>query len=571
LSFYKKDQLFDRYSYSLIGYSTELNKLNIGGNKMAYTKTWADDPSKLNETERKKLQKDGLEILNDIEKYAVEGFEAIPKEDWDLFKWAGMYLQKPKEDGYFMMRVNIPSGFITYDQANVLAGIAKDYGRDVVDITTRQAIQFHWLRIEEIPDIYKRLDSAGLSSVGACGDIPRTIMGNPLAGIDPHELMDTTEIVEDIYRFFQRNPDFSNLPRKYKMSISSNVFNAAHAEINCLAFVPAVKEIDGEEVIGFHVKVGGGLSAKPFLGQELDVFITPERVKEAAIAITTIYRDHGFRDKRHRARIKFLVADWGVEKFKAKLEELMGELPTRGTDKFVEWNAGYFYGAHEQKQKGLSYVGFNVPVGRMTADELFELARISKEFGNGELRTCNSQNIVIPNIPNEKIDAVLDHQIFERITIEPKNFLAYSVSCTGNEYCNLALVETKERMRKVAEFLDEQLVIDNPVRIHMVGCPNSCGQRQIADIGLQGVLMKTTAGMEEAFEIYVGGTLNHGAKFNDKLKGRILAEDLASTLLELLKFYKNNKNKGENFFDFVNRVGHSALQEEFEGILTKVS
>jgi ferredoxin-nitrite reductase len=538
---------------------------------MAYTKTWADDPSKLNDTERKKLQKDGLEILNDIEKYAVEGFEAIPKEDWDLFKWAGMYLQKPKEDGYFMMRVNIPSGFITYDQANVLAGIAKDYGRDVVDITTRQAIQFHWLRIEEIPDIYKRLDSVGLSSVGACGDIPRTIMGNPLAGIDPHELMDTTEIVEDIYRFFQRNPDFSNLPRKYKMSISSNVFNAAHAEINCLAFVPAVKEIDGEEVIGFHVKVGGGLSAKPFLGQELDVFITPERVKEAAIAITTIYRDHGFRDKRHRARIKFLVADWGVEKFKAKLEELMGELPTRGTDKFVEWNAGYFYGAHEQKQKGLSYIGFNVPVGRMTADELFELARISKDYGNGELRTCNSQNIVIPNIPNEKVDAVLGHQIFDRITIEPKNFLAYSVSCTGSEYCNLALVETKERMSKVAEFLDEQLVIDNPVRIHMVGCPNSCGQRQIADIGLQGVLMKTTAGMQEAFEIYVGGTLNHGAKFNDKLKGRILAEDLASTLLELLKFYKNNKNKGENFFDFVNRVGHSALQEEFEGILTKVS
>jgi len=538
---------------------------------MAYTKTWAEDPSKLNETEILKLQKDGLEILKEIDKYAKEGFHSIPKEEWNLFKWAGMYLQKPKEDGYFMMRVNIPSGLISYEQAIALAEIAKDYGRDVVDITTRQAIQFHWLTIEQIPDIFKRLEATGLSSVGACGDIPRTIMGNPLAGIDPNELMDTTEIVNDVYHFFQRNPDFSNLPRKYKMSISANVYNAAHAEINCLAFVPATKEIDGKEVVGFHVKVGGGLSAKPFLGQELDVFITPDRVKEAAIAITTIYRDHGFRDKRHRARIKYLVADWGVEKFKAKLEEFMGELPTRGTDKFVEWNAGYFYGVHEQKQAGLSYIGFNVPVGRMTADELFELARLSKEYGNGELRTCNSQNIVIPNVPNEKVEELLGHQIFDRITINPKPFTAYSVSCTGNEYCNLALVETKERMRRVAEYLDENVAVDTPIRIHMVGCPNSCGQRQIADIGLQGVLMKGPNGMEEAFEIYVGGTLNHGAKFNDKLKGRIKGEDIAPVLKELISFFAENKEEGETFFDFVGRVGLEALQTELNEIVATVS
>lgn len=538
---------------------------------MGYNKTWADDPSKLNETEILKLQKDGLEILNEIDKYAKEGFHAIPKEEWNLFKWAGMYLQKPKEDGYFMMRVNIPSGLISYEQANTLAGIAKDYGRDIVDITTRQAIQYHWLTIEQIPDIFKRLEAVGLSSVGACGDIPRTIMGNPLAGIDPHELMDTTDIVNDIYQFFQRNSDFSNLPRKYKMSISSNIYNAAHAEINCLAFVPATKEIDGQEVIGFHVKVGGGLSAKPFLGQELDVFITPERVKEAAIAITTIYRDHGFRDKRHRARIKYLVAEWGVEKFKEKLEELMGTLPSRGTDQFVEWNAGYFYGAHEQKQKGLSYVGFNVPVGRMSADELFELARISKEFGNGELRTCNSQNIVIPNVPNEKVEELLGHDIFERITINPQNFIAYSVSCTGIEYCNLALVETKERMRRVAEYLDEHISLDTPIRIHMVGCPNSCGQRQIADIGLQGVLMKGPNGMEEAFEIYVGGTLNHGAKFNDKLKGRIKGDEIAPVLKELISFYKDNREENESFFAFVSRVGLPSLQAELDHILAQAA
>ncbi|WP_017728242.1 nitrite/sulfite reductase [Halalkalibacterium ligniniphilum] len=536
---------------------------------MAYEKVWAKDPSKLSKDELKKLEKDGLEILDDIEKYAKTGFASIPEEDWSLFKWAGLYLQKPKEDGYFMMRVNIPSGIITNDQAEVLAGIGRDYGRDVIDITTRQAIQFHWLEIEQIPDIFKRLESVGLSSVGACGDIPRTIVGNPLAGIDPHELIDTREIVEDVFRYFNRNPDFSNLPRKYKMSISSNIHNAGHDRINCLAFTPAVKEIDGEEVVGFHVKVGGGLSAKPYLAEELDIFVRPEQVKEVAIAITTIFRDHGYREKRHRARLKFLMADWGPEAFKEKVLELVGNLPSKGTDKVKEWNAGYFYGVHPQKQEGLSYVGFNVPVGRMNSAEWFDLARIARDYGNGEIRTCNSQNLVVPNVPNEKVEALLQEKLFERIKLEPKNFIGYSVSCTGIEYCNLALVETKERMRRVAEYLDEELSIDVPVRIHMVGCPNSCGQRQIADIGLQGIKMKNAdKKMVEAFEIHVGGTLEKDvAQFNQKLKGKIEAENIAPVLAELLRYFKDNKEENENFFDFTQRVGLEALQAQLDDIL----
>ncbi|WP_096201140.1 nitrite/sulfite reductase [Bacillus sp. FJAT-45350] len=535
---------------------------------MAYEKIWAEDPSKLNKDELKKLEKDGLDILKDIEKYAKEGFDSIPKEDWSLFKWAGMYLQKPKEDGYFMMRVNIPSGIITNEQAEVLAAIGRDYGRDVIDITTRQAIQFHWLTIEQIPDIYKRLDSVGLSPVGACGDIPRTIVGNPLAGIDPNELLDTREIVEDVYQFFQRNYDFSNLPRKYKMSISANVHNAGHDKINCLAFTPAVKEIDGEEVIGFHVKVGGGLSAKPYLAEELDVFVRPEQVKEVAIAITTIYRDFGYREKRHRARLKFLIADWGVEKFKEKLMEYV-ELPSKGTDKVKDWNAGYFYGVHKQVQEGLSYVGFNVPVGRMDSAEWFDLARISKEYGNGEIRTCNSQNIVIPNVPDEKLEGLLKEKLFDRIKLEPKNFIGYSVSCTGIEYCNLALVETKERMRRVAEYLDEQITVDVPVRIHMIGCPNACGQRQIADIGLQGVKLRNKdKKLVEAFELYVGGTLEREhAQFNQKLQGKIDGEELPQVLQEFLQFYTDNKEEKENFFDFSQRVGIEKLQATLDSIL----
>ncbi|PLR94868.1 nitrite/sulfite reductase [Bacillus sp. T33-2] len=534
---------------------------------MAYVKHWANN-EKLNKTELKKLEKDGLKILEDIPYYAANGFDSIPKDQWDLFKWAGLYLQRPKEDGYFMMRVNVPSGFLTNAQVLALAGIARDYGRGVFDITTRQAIQFHWLEIQQIPDIFARLEAVGLSSAGACGDITRTIVGNPIAGLDPNELFDTSSIVKEVYDYFQKNEDFSNLPRKYKVSISANINNASNAEINCVSFTPAVKVIDGVEKKGFHLKVGGGLSSRPFLAQTVDVFIEPERTLEVAIAVTTIFRDYGFREKRHLARLKFLIADWGVEKFREKLEEYTGPLPTKGEEPAGEWNAGYFYGVHDQKQAGLKFLGFNVPVGRLDAEEVFELARISTKYGNGEIRTCNSQNLIIPNIPDENVDALLAEPIFQRITINPNSFIGHAVSCTGIEYCNLALVETKERMRLIAEELDNRLALDVPVRMHMVGCPNSCGQRQIADIGFQGIQVRNkNKEMIEAYEIYVGGTLNDGGQFNQKLKGKIPAEQLTGVVEHLLQYFSAEKTAGESFFSFVKRIGIEPLQTALDSYL----
>lgn len=534
---------------------------------MAYEKIWADN-EKLNKTEVVKLEKDGLRILDDIPEYAQKGFASIPKDQWDLFKWAGLYLQRPKEDGYFMMRVNVPSGILTKAQADVLAEIARDYGRGVFDITTRQAVQFHWLEIQQIPDIFNRLEAVGLSSVGACGDITRNIVGNPITGIDPNELFDTSAIVKEVFDFFQNNEDFSNLPRKYKMSISTNLNNAANAEINCISFTPAVKEVDGGQKKGFHLKLGGGLSSRPFLAQTLDVFIEPERTLEVAVAVTTIFRDYGYRDKRHLARLKFLMADWGPEKFLDKIKEHTGPLPTRGEEPVGDWNAGYFYGIHDQKQEGLKFLGFNVPVGRLDSDEVFELARISDKYGNGEIRTCNSQNLIIPNIPTENVAALLDEPIFKRITIKPNSFIGHAVSCTGIEYCNLALVETKERMRLIAEELDQKIQLDVPVRMHMVGCPNSCGQRQIADIGLQGMKMRNAnKEMVEAYEIYVGGTLNAGGEFNEKLKGKIPVESLADVLLKLLTYFREEKFAGESFYDFKQRIGLAAIQKALDSIL----
>ncbi|WCK55333.1 nitrite/sulfite reductase [Aneurinibacillus sp. Ricciae_BoGa-3] len=538
---------------------------------MSYTPVWANNPEiKLNKNEYAKLEKDGLDVIEDIYGYAKTGFESITADDMDRFKWAGVYQQRPK-DGHFMMRVRIPSGVLSSEQARVLAGISRDYGRDLVDITTRQAVQFHWLTVDNLPDIFSRLSDAGMSSFEACGDVPRTIIGNPLAGLDPNELMDTRPLVKQLSDTFLMNRDFSNLPRKYKISISSSIYNPGHAEINDLAFTPAVKVIDGQEVNGFHIWVGGGLSAKPYLAKQLDVFVKPEDVVRVAIGVTTIFRDYGYREKRHHARLKFLMADWGPEKFKGKLIELIGELPEKGEDKLVGWNAGYFTGVHAQKQEGLTYVGLTVPVGRMSAQELEELARLSDVYGDGSLRTCNSQNIVLANIPNDKVEALLNEQALERLTPFPNNFISYAVSCTGIEFCNLALVETKERLRDLAIFLDENLLLDTPIRMHMNGCPNSCGQRQIADIGFQGALVKTDNGMIDAFDIFLGGKLWENAKFNEKLKGRIPGDSLNRVILQLLAFFKEERQENESFYDFVNRVGVEPFQERLDTLLSQLT
>ncbi|MBP1173312.1 MULTISPECIES: nitrite/sulfite reductase [unclassified Paenibacillus] len=534
---------------------------------MAYEPIWNAHPDKLNKFELVKLEKDGLDVIRTIiENYANDGYDSISADDMDRFKWAGVYQQKPK-DGHFMMRVRINTGIMTSAQAHALADISALYGRGLVDVTTRQAIQFHWLTVESLPDIFERLEKVNLYSFEACGDCPRTIVGNPLAGIDPNELVDTQEIVDEVNRFFLLNRDFSNLPRKYKMSISGNTYNNAQAEINDLSFTPATKILDGKEVVGFHVMVGGGLSAKPHMAQSLDLFVRPEEVLKVAIAVTTIFRDYGYREKRHHARLKFLVADWGPDKFLAKLTEYIGEMPGRGEDKTIGWQAAYFDGVHPQAQKGLNYVGLNVPVGRLSADELHELAELADRYGDGQIRTTMSQNILLSGVPNEQVDELLEAPVLQRLTPQPKHFMSRTVSCTGNEFCNLAIVETKKRAVDVAEYLDQHVQLDEKVRIHFIGCPNSCGQKHIADIGLQGSLIKTPEGLVDAFDIAVGGALGAGAQFNKALKGRVRGDQVGPVLAELILFYKENRSAGESFYAYVQRVGIPTFQEKLSAIL----
>lgn len=532
---------------------------------------WAAEREKLNSMEQLKLKQDGLDIIDEIVNvYSKKGFESIPEEKFALFKWAGVYQQRPKSDGYFMMRIRIPSGLLTSEQARVIAELSQKFGRGLIDVTTRQAVQYHWLRVENLPEIFARLAEVGLHSYEACGDCPRTIVGNPLAGIDPHELIDTRPIVKEMEKAFLLNREFSNLPRKYKISVSASPYNPAHAQINDLAFTPAVKEIDGEEKVGFHVWVGGGLSNRPHLGKQLDLFVRPEQVVEVAKGVTTIFRDYGYRQKRHRARLKFLVADWGTEKFLEVLKEYIGEYPSRGQDRLVGWNAGYFTGVHPQKQEGYSFVGLNIPVGRTSADEFFQLADLADRYGAGELRTVNTQNIIIPHVPDDKVNALLQEPLLKRLTPTPKTFEGYAVSCTGIEFCNLALTETKGLMKEVVDYLDARVDLDVPIRLHINGCPNSCGQQQIADIGLMGGKSKTANGMTESYTISIGGHLFGEGRFNTQLKGRVIKEHVAPVLRHLVVFFKENKREGETFTQFVDRVGTEAFQQELDRALEKV-
>lgn len=525
-------------------------------------KVWTQKGINLNHVELLKLDKDGTEIINDIDRYGELGFSAVTPEDIERFKWIGLYQQVPKADGYFMLRVKIPGGFLNSKQLRVIAGISRDYGRGFLDITTRQALQFHWLTVNHLPDILARLAKAGLSTMGAAGDCPRNVMGHPLAGIDAEEIIDTSLIIQEVNAFFEKNLDFSNLPRKFKISISGSKYNSGHAEINDVALTPASKEINGQTVLGFHLAVGGGLSRDPQFAQKVDAFVLPEEVITVLAGVTSIFRDHGYREKRNHARLKFLIADWGMDKFTEELFKLTGPLLSAGTDLTVGWNGGYFHGVHEQKQKGLSYIGLPIKAGRSSAEEIEELANLSDQYGDGSIRTSNSQNFILANIHNDKIEALLQESLIQRLDPSAASFSAYGAACAGKEFCPFALTKTKQYFEPITQYLDENTTLPKPLRIHITGCPHSCAQPQIADIGLQGIPGKIGSQTVDFFEIRLGGSLGVNATLGTKLQGSVSFEKVSALLKEFIDFYSEHKQEKESFTDFVLRKGAKEFQEK---------
>lgn len=508
----------------------------------------------MNAAELAKLEKDGLDVVKDLGRFAKEGFSTLTAADFDRLKYVGLYIQRPKTDEKFMLRVKIPAGQLNSNQARALAHIAENYGQGVVDITNRHSVQFHWISIENIPAIFKTLDLMQLTTLQAAGDCPRSIVANPLDGYDADEFLDTREVFAQMNAFFHNNRDFSNLPRKFKIAISGGLYNSVNAELNDLAFVPAVKLIDGQEVKGFNILVGGGLSREPHLAEEIDAFVVPAEMVNVAAGVATIFRDYGYREKRNHARLKFLLEDWGVDKFRAELVKLTGSLKSAGSPASKGWNAGKFFGINKQKQSGLSYLGLAIASGRLAAAELREIARLADDYGDGSLRTTNSQDLIILNIPDNAVVKLEQEQYI----IKQKNLWAslnaHTGVCTGNEYCPFGVVETKESVQKLADYLEQNVKIGAPLRINISGCGHSCGQPQIADIGLQGVPGVRDGKPYENYEVWVGGKLGEGARFGKKLPGTVGGAEIGDMLVALVNRYKQQALPGETFSDFAQRT-----------------
>jgi ferredoxin-nitrite reductase len=491
----------------------------------------------LNKFEKLKAEKDGLAIKAELEQFAQVGWEAMDATDREhRLKWLGIFF-RPVTPGKFMMRLRLPSGVITSNQTRTLAEIVQRYGDDgSADITTRQNLQLRGIRIEDLPDIFRRLQAADLTSIQSGMDNVRNITGSPVAGLDADELMDTRELAIQVQDMItnkgEGNPAFSNLPRKFNIAIAGCRDNSVHAEINDIAFVPAYK--DGN--LGFNVLVGGFFSAKRCEAAiPLNAWVAPSDVVDLCEAILIVYRDRGPRANRQKSRLMWLIDELGIEQFRAEVEQQLGRtmLSAAPKDEII-WEKRDHIGIYAQKQSGLNYVGLNVPVGRLSASDMFDLARIADVYGSGELRFTVEENVIIPNVPDSRLESLVKEPLLERFSIDPAPLTRALVSCTGSKFCNFALIETKSRSVAMIKELEAELSIPKPVRIHWTGCPNSCAQPQVADIGLMGTKVRKNGKTLEGVDIYMGGTVGKDAHLGTCVQKSIPCEDLKPVLIQLL-------------------------------------
>ncbi len=526
----------------------------------------------LNAAERFKKDDAGLNVRDRIvSRYASQGFDSIDPTDLrGRFRWWGLYTQRRPgiaggrtgalddadiEDAYFMMRVRIPGGQLSADQLRTVAGIAKEYGRDLADITDRQNVQFHWIRIEDVPAIWARLEEVGLSSLQACGDVPRNILGCPVAGIDENEVIDATAALRATEAVAALNPEFVNLPRKYKTTISGCSSQCTAHEINDVSFV-GVLGPDGTP--GFDLWVGGGLSTSPMLAQRLGVFVRPDQVPDVWAGVTGLFRDYGYRRLRSRARLKFLVADWGPERFREVLErEYLGTaLPDGPAPPPPPPGSRDHVGVHRQRD-GRYYVGVAPHTGRTSGTQLWQVADLAESFGSGRVRTTIEQKLLITDVPERNIAPLLAELDCIDLPARPAPFRRATMACTGIEFCKLAIVETKQRARDLYGELDKRLPdFDTPISINVNGCPNSCARFQLADIGLKGSIVDG----QEGFQVHLGGSLGADPAFGRKIRGlKVTAEGLPDYVERLLRSYVKDRAEGEQFATWVRRADEDLL------------
>ncbi|MBR8741483.1 nitrite/sulfite reductase [Nocardiopsis sp. MG754419] len=532
----------------------------------------------LNKNEENKKNDDGLNVRDRIiNVYSKAGFDSIDPADLrGRFRWFGLYTQRapgidggktavlePEEldDRYFMLRVRIDGGQLSAAQLRAVAEISRDHGRDTADITDRQNVQYHWIRVEDVPAIWEKLESVGLSTTEACGDTPRVILGCPLAGVAEEEVIDPTAQIEQIYDEHIGSPLYSNLPRKFKSSLSGCTVHCVNHEINDVAFV-GVRDENGEA--GYDLFVGGGLSTNPMFAKRLGTFVRPDQVSEVWAGVCAIFRDYGFRRLRTRARIKFLIKEWGAERFREVLEqEYLGYGLPDGPEPVLDPGVRRDHvGVHRQRD-GRFYVGFAPKVGRVSGTSLLEVARIAEEHGSDRIRTTADQKLVILDIEEDRIDSITAALESEGFAVHPSVFRRQTMACTGIEFCKLAIVETKDRAATLIDELEKRLPdFEEPVTINVNGCPNSCARIQVADIGLKGQLVMDERGEQvEGYQIHLGGGMGLTQTFGKKIRGlKTTADDLPDYVERVLRNFRSQKEDGETFAAWAARADDAELK-----------
>jgi len=541
---------------------------------------WAlGDREPLNPNEKFKLEDDALNVRERIENvYSKTGFDSIDPSDLrGRFRWMGLYTQrKPGIDGgktgslsddelddsYFMMRVRVDGGALTTEQLRVIGEVSRDYARDTADITDRQNIQLHWVRIEDVPAIWEKIEAVGLYTTEACGDCPRVILGSPVAGIAADEIVDGTPAIREIVEKYIGSPEFSNLPRKFKTGISGSPRHDVVHEINDVAFVGVRHPEHGP---GFDLWVGGGLSTNPKLGVRLGAWVPVEEVADVWAGVVGLFRDYGYRRLRNRARIKFLVADWGPEKFRDILEKEFLKRPLIDGPAPEHWTGPRDHiGVHKQID-GRNYVGAAAIAGRVSGTKLIDIARAAERAGSKRTRLTVQQQLLVLDVEDAQVEGLTSELAELGLHADPSPWRRFTLACTGIEFCKLAIVETKGRAIRLVEELEERLgdipELDVPISIHLNGCPNACARTQTADIGLKGQIVTDADGNQvPGFQVHLGGGLGIDAGFGRKLRGlKVTSSELGDYVDRLARTFLKQRHDGERFAQWVLRADEADL------------
>jgi sulfite reductase (ferredoxin) len=539
--------------------------------------------TKAQRVERLKREKNPWECFDEIQRFARDGHGSIPAE-WlgTYFRAWGIYTQgdgigaiggkggEGKAVPYFMARIRIPNGSLMSHQLRTVADLTAKYARGIADLTVRQNIQLHWVRIEDLPDLFQNLSRCGLTTMGSCGDVTRNVTGCPLAGVDPEEIVDASPLTHAATRMLNGNPEFYNLPRKYKICITGCRVWCSYPEINDIGMTAITRTVNGRPEIGFSVRVGGGLSTDPHLGVRLNAFVRWNQVLPVVRGITEIFRDSEIlRQNRERARLKFLFLreGWTAELFQDELERRIGfrldpAVPEEPPEDVYRDHAGI----HPQRQAGYSYAGIAVLRGRLTAEQMRRVADLADRYGTGELRTTNMQNLVVLNVPQRHTEALAREVRDAGLRLGGSPFWRGTIACTGTEFCKLAFTETKGYAQWLVEELEDRLPgFEQHLKIHITGCPNSCGQHWIADLGIEGKKMKVGGAMVDAYYFCVGGAVGKHQATARPIGYRCAANEVPDAIERLLRAYLEERGPGENFRQFAARQSDDALRAMLAG------